>query len=92
MPAPEGNQNATRGRIWRDAIERALKKRSKVDQVQALDELAEKFLQQVEAGDISAFKEFGDRIEGKAIQQTEISGPGGSAVLIKSTSSDDGLV
>jgi len=63
-----GNQNAAKGRMWRDAIHRALRKRSKTDQVEALDDLAEKFLAAVEQGDIAAFKELGDRIDGKPAQ------------------------
>lgn len=54
--------------MWRDAIHRALAKRSKGDQVQALDDLAEKFLSAVDKGDISAFKELGDRLDGKPEQ------------------------
>lgn len=75
-----GNQNAAKGRMWRDAIQRALRKRSKTDQVEALDELAEKFLNAVETGDINAFKEFGDRIDGKATQAIEHSGPDGGDI------------
>lgn len=71
--APHGNSNAARGRIWRDAVMRAIRKRSKSDQMEALDELADKLIQLVEAGDISAIKEFGDRIEGKPSQPIEAS-------------------
>lgn len=63
-----GNQNATRGRVWRDAINRALEKRSKAEQIEAIDELAEKLLERAEAGDIAALKELGDRLEGKPTQ------------------------
>jgi DNA-binding GntR family transcriptional regulator len=70
MPAgaPEGNQNAIKGKMWRSAIMRALSKRAKGDQVKALDDLAEKFLAAVETGDITAFRELGDRLDGKAAQ------------------------
>lgn len=63
-----GNQNAARGRVWRDAINRALAKRSRVDQVHALDALAEKLLAKCDEGDMQALKELGDRIEGKPSQ------------------------
>ena len=72
--APIGNTNAIKNRPWRQAIERALAKRSRVDQVEALDALAEKFLSVVESGDVSAIREFGDRLDGKPAQV--IAGPG----------------
>lgn len=68
-----GNKNALRGRIWRDAINRALEKRSKADAAEALDVLAEKLLVEAEKGDIQALKELGDRLEGKASQPIEAS-------------------
>lgn len=71
-----GNQNATKGRVWRDAINRALKLRekSRFDGKVALDILAEQLLTQCDLGDISALKELGDRLEGKAAQSLELSG------------------
>lgn len=78
-----GNQNAAKGRMWRDAIQRALRKRSKSDQVEALDELAEQFLDAVRKGDITAFKELGDRLDGRPMQALEHSGPDGGAIPAK---------
>jgi hypothetical protein len=78
-----GNQNAARGRVWRDAINRALAKRSGVDRIAAIDALAEKLLANCDAGDMQALKELGDRLEGKAIQQTEVSGPEGGPVDVR---------
>jgi hypothetical protein len=69
--APVGNRNANKGRIWRDAIHRALAKRARSDQVVALDELAEKLLTLADQGDLGALKELGDRLEGKAVQAVE---------------------
>ena len=63
-----GNTNAARGRVWRDAIQRALEKRSRYDRVQALDALAEKLLERCAEGDMTALKELGDRLEGKSVQ------------------------
>lgn len=68
MGAPVGNQNAIKAKRWSDAIDRALAKRSKGDGIKALDKLAEKFLDKVEAGGMDGFRELGDRIEGKVIQ------------------------
>lgn len=69
--APFGNTNATKGRPWRAAIERALAKRSLASKKEALDDLAEVMLAACEAGDISAIKELGDRLEGKPSQAIE---------------------
>ena len=74
--APLGNQNAKSRihKIWTAAIERALKKRGfnekgLDEQNAALDELAEKFLQICDAKEVAAFRELGDRLEGK-VQDT----------------------
>jgi len=75
MGAPAGNQNAAKAKKWSAAIERALCKRYGVELAEALDELAAKFIEAVEKGDLAAFKEFGDRIDGKPVQA--ISGPDG---------------
>lgn len=68
--APVGNQNAARAKIWREAIKRALDRRSvsRVDGIKEIDALAEKLLDLVSAGDLGALKEFGDRIDGKPAQ------------------------
>lgn len=68
MPAPIGNQNARKGKLWNAAIMRALEKRSRAAMVEALDDLAEKLLQGCDAGDITALKELGDRLDGKPAQ------------------------
>ena len=78
MGAPAGNQNAAKAKRWSAAIERALERRKGVGlraQQEALDELAERFLVAVEAGEagaISGYRELGDRLEGKAVQPSEI--------------------
>lgn len=72
--APEGNHNAAKGKRWRDAIDRALAKRSRVDAKEALDALAEKLLSEAEKGEGWALKELGDRIEGKPAQSVILAG------------------
>lgn len=64
-----GNPNGApkRAKIWRDAINRAIKRREQEDP-QALEKLADKLLKAIDAGDIGAMKEFGDRIDGKVAQ------------------------
>lgn len=77
--AQPGNQNAAKGKAWRDAINRALAKRSGVDKVKALDELAEKFLAKCDEGDMQALKELGDRLDGKPTQTLQ--GPEGESLF-----------
>ena len=81
MGAPVGNQNAAKGRKWSAAIERALSKRYGKEFADALDDLAMKFIEAVEKGDLAAFKEFGDRIDGKPAQA--ITGPEGDPLFPK---------
>lgn len=70
--APLGNQNAAGARKpWRAAIERAMAKRSLVARKEALDALAEKLLEQCDAGDMTALKELGDRLDGRPAQVVE---------------------
>ena len=68
MGAPIGNNNPSKGKQWKAAINRALEKRSRVDAKEALDELAEKLLVAAEAGESWALKELGDRIDGRPAQ------------------------
>jgi hypothetical protein len=74
MGAPIGNTNATKGRPWALAIERALRKRSRTDQLEALEELAEKLINKGLEGDLSAIKEIADRLDGKPKRAMEVSG------------------
>ena len=68
MAAPVGNTNAQKGALWRNAINRALEERTKKRGLDALQDLADKFLAACEAGDITALKELGDRLDGKPTQ------------------------
>lgn len=64
--APPGNQNASKkNRLWRDTINRVLAQNDS----QALREAAEKLVELAKAGDVSALRELGDRVDGKAAQQ-----------------------
>lgn len=83
--APEGNQNAAKGKRWSQAIDRALSKRSPSDRTKALDELAEKLLKAADAGESWALKELGDRIEGKPAQSHIIGGDEENPVEIVTT-------
>lgn len=93
MGAPVGNRNAAKGKKWSAAIERAVERHtggrtSDMDEgrsasVMALDAVADKFvLALMTSGDLSWFKEFGDRIDGKAVATTELSGPDGEGIPV----------
>lgn len=71
--APEGNQNAAKGRAWRDAINRALRyypeRGVSLEVNKGIDEAAYKFVNNMMTKeDLGFFKEFGDRIDGKPAQ------------------------
>lgn len=68
-PGQSGNPGGRpkRDKMWREAIVRAIKRREH-DDPQALEKLADRFILKVEEGDVSAIKEFGDRLDGKVAQ------------------------
>ena len=75
-----GNNNAVKTRLWSLAIQKALKRRSKSDQLEELGLIADALLNKCIEGDMVAIKELGDRLEGKANQS--ISGPDEGAIAI----------
>ena len=74
--APKGNNNAGKNKPWRDAIDWAVKNHptSKVEQAQALREVATKLIDSALGGDLQAMKELGDRLDGRAPQSVDLSG------------------
>lgn len=77
-----GNNNAGDGKVWRAAIRRALDRRTpKKSKTEAIDELAEKFLEACDDKEGWAFKELGDRLDGKPNQS--LSGEGGGPIKIE---------
>ncbi len=69
QPGQSGNPNGPpkSAKIWKDAINRAIKRREERDPL-ALEKLADTLLAKVAEGDVSAIKEFGDRVDGKVPQ------------------------
>jgi hypothetical protein len=66
--APHGNQNARKGRVWSEAIRRALARYSGSTVEAGLDKLADKLVAAADAGDKDAcalMERIGDRLEGK---------------------------
>lgn len=80
--APIGNDNRARSKRWAAAIERAVEcwpnPPSGVDcsdLIKGLNKAAHGFVgKMLEERDIAFFREFGDRLDGKAKQQTELTG------------------
>ena len=72
MAAATGNQYAAKSRVWTTAINNVLERKHPQGRMAALEELAEKLIAGVEAGDLGAIKEFGDRMEGKPGQSLDI--------------------
>lgn len=68
-PGQSGNPGGRpkRVKLWQDAIIRAVKRRESEDP-QALEKLADSLLRKVAEGDVSAIKEFGDRLDGRVAQ------------------------
>ena len=70
--APKGNTNAVK-RPWGEAIRQALDQRHPEGRMAAMVEIANKLLDAGAAGDVSAIKELGDRLDGKPHQSIDAS-------------------
>jgi hypothetical protein len=83
VPAPEGNNNAGKGKAWSGALRAALAqyKAKGVPEGQALRKLAEKVVAQALEGNKDAWKEIGDRLDGKPAQA--ITGEDGGPVTVE---------
>ena len=77
MSAPKGNKNSSKeNRVWGKTI----KKLAIQEDYKRIHKVAEALFRKAEDGDISAIKELGDRIDGRA-QQT-ISGDSDSPITV----------
>ncbi len=72
MAAPKKAVGPKSDKIWRDALMRAVRRVDKGTDAQYLDRLADKVVQLGLEGEASAYKEIGDRLDGKAHQTTEL--------------------
>lgn len=76
MPAPIGNNNKAKGKMFYDALRKAL-----VQNPTRLPRIVEQLLAQAEAGEPWAVKEVIDRLDGKAIQVNQMENADGSPIL-----------
>lgn len=78
MGAPKNNKNSTKEkRLWGNIV----RKLAVQEDYARLHKVANKLYQKAEEGDMSAIKELGDRLDGKALQ--EIGGDSDSPITIK---------
>jgi hypothetical protein len=73
--APKGNQNSSKSnRLYADTIKR-INKQSEGEVAYAI---AMALINKAKEGEIAAIKEFGDRVDGKSVATTELSGTDGT--------------
>lgn len=83
--APLGNQNGANFRRWQAALERSIAAYPEMPDITncnafmiGINKAAHAFVvKMIDTKDIQFFKEFGDRLDGKAKQQTELTGADG---------------
>ena len=80
--APAGNQNARRGGDWRNALKGALARYSgpKAPSGMALAKIAEVVVDKALDGDRDAIQEIANRLDGKPVQATELTGADGGPI------------
>ena len=74
--APIGNKNGTKGKLFYEQL-----RKISVQQPDRLRNVAETLFSAAELGEPWAVKELIDRFDGKAVQQTEITGADGESLL-----------
>jgi hypothetical protein len=77
--APIGNQNGKKGKLFYNQLRKALVQ----EDSRKLRTIADRLVDAAEQGEPWAIKEVIDRVDGKAVQATEISGIDGDAVELK---------
>lgn len=76
MAAPIGNTNAVKGKMFYDKLRKCL-----VQQPQRLDKIVDQLVMQAELGEAWAVKEVIDRLDGKAVQTTQMENADGTPLL-----------
>ena len=76
--APVGNQNSKKGKLFYDALRIALVQEDR----KKLRKITDKLVQAAEEGEPWAVKEIMDRMDGKPVNTTELSGVEGDALKL----------
>lgn len=76
MAAPIGNANAIKGKMFYDKLRKRL-----TQEPHRLERIVNELITQAEAGEAWAVKEVIDRLDGKAIQTTEMQNSDGTPIL-----------
>jgi hypothetical protein len=76
MAAPIGNTNAVKGKMFYDKLRKRL-----TQEPHRLERIVNELITQAEAGEAWAVKEVIDRLDGKAVQTTEMQNSDGSPIL-----------
>jgi hypothetical protein len=79
--APLGNQNGKKGKLFFDALRVALVQEDR----KKLRKITEKLIEAAENGDAWAVKEIMDRMDGKPVNTTELSGVDGGILKMAVT-------
>lgn len=79
-----GNKNASKNKVWIEALNRAIAQ----DDGVRLRAAAEKLLDLATEGNVPALKELGDRLDGKAVQQLNLADADGEKLVLKFESAD----
>jgi hypothetical protein len=71
-------------KFWADAVKRAVNRRMENEEgkPKKLERLADQLVKAGLAGDVSALKEIGDRLDGRPKQAVEASGPDGGSIPV----------
>ena len=77
--APIGNTNSKKGKLFHGELHKALIQEDRIK----LRQIADKLVQKAIEGEPWAVKEIMDRVDGKSVQTTEVSGIDGDAVELK---------
>lgn len=72
-------------KIWRDAVMRAVHRRMNDEEgkPQKIERLADRLVENAMAGDVTALKEIGDRLDGKPAQGVTVSGDEDAPLVTK---------
>lgn len=80
MAGTEGNTNSSKdNRLWRNTIMRAIAQ----GDAERLRKIAEALLDKAADGDMVAIKELGDRLDGKASQQLQVTGANDGPLVVE---------